>query len=102
MLVPRLAAAGAHRATHKPIIASVAGVALEDIDKVVSFFQHREKDLTLLHCVAEYPTANANLQLNQIDLLRERYGTCRSDIRPRRPRADAIGDAGAGQGGAGH
>jgi sialic acid synthase SpsE/mannose-6-phosphate isomerase-like protein (cupin superfamily) len=60
-------------ASHKPIIASVAGVALEDIDKVVSFFQHREKDLTLLHCVAEYPTANANLQLNQIDLLRERY-----------------------------
>ena len=59
--------------THKPLIASVAGVALEDIDKVVSFFQHRQKDLTLLHCVAEYPTANSNLQLNQIDLLKERY-----------------------------
>ncbi len=59
--------------SRKPLIASVAGVALEDIDKVVSFFQHREKDLTLLHCVAEYPTANGNLQLNQIDLLRERY-----------------------------
>ena len=51
----------------------MAGVALEDIDKVVSFFEHREKDLTLLHCVAEYPTANDHLQLNQIDLLKERY-----------------------------
>ena len=59
--------------TQKPLIASAAGVALEDIDKVVSFFEHREKDLTLLHCVAEYPTADNNLQLNQIDLLKERY-----------------------------
>ncbi len=57
----------------KPIIASAAGVSLEDIDKVVSFFEHREKDFSLNHCVAEYPTLNENLQLNQIDLLRSRY-----------------------------
>lgn len=59
--------------TKSPIIASTAGVSFEDIDKVVSFFQHRNKNLSLMHCVAEYPTANENLQLNQIDLLRERY-----------------------------
>jgi sialic acid synthase SpsE/quercetin dioxygenase-like cupin family protein len=57
----------------KPIIASVAGMLLEDIDKVVSFFQHRRKSLSLMHCVAEYPTADEHLQLNQIDLLRSRY-----------------------------
>lgn len=56
-----------------PIIASTAGVELEDIDKVVQFFSHRDKNFSLLHCVAEYPTKNKNLQLNQIDLLKSRY-----------------------------
>jgi N-acetylneuraminate synthase len=60
--------------TDRPLIASTAGVALEDLDKVVSFLEHRNKDLTLMHCVAEYPTPNADLQLNQIDFLHDRYG----------------------------
>lgn len=59
--------------TNKPIIASTAGAVLEDIDKVVSFFQHRSKDFCIMHCVGEYPTNRSNLQLNQIDLLRRRY-----------------------------
>jgi N-acetylneuraminate synthase len=59
--------------TNKPVIASTAGAALEDMDKVVSFFQHRKKNLSLMHCVARYPTAPGNLELNQIDLLRSRY-----------------------------
>lgn len=57
----------------KPIIASTAGVDLEDIDKVVSFFRHRNKRLILMHCVGEYPTVNEKLNLNQIDLLKNRY-----------------------------
>jgi len=59
--------------TEKPIIASTAGVALEEMDKVVSFFEHRQRDFALMHCVAEYPTGAQYLQLNQISLLRERY-----------------------------
>ena len=59
--------------TDKPVIASIAGASLEEIGKVVSFFDHRKKKLALMHCVAAYPTANNNLQLNQIDLLRSRY-----------------------------
>ncbi|MBI2054292.1 MAG: N-acetylneuraminate synthase family protein [Candidatus Staskawiczbacteria bacterium] len=59
--------------TNKPIIASTAGVPLEDIDRAVSFFNHREKKFTLMHCVGEYPTLPQNLQLNQIDLLKNRY-----------------------------
>ena len=57
----------------KPVIASVAGATLEDIDKVVSFFEHRSRTLHLMHCVGEYPTPDNNLQLNQIDLLKSRY-----------------------------
>jgi sialic acid synthase SpsE/mannose-6-phosphate isomerase-like protein (cupin superfamily) len=56
-----------------PIIGSVAGVSLQDIDKVVSFFRHRNRPMSLMHCVGEYPTRNENLQLNQIDLLKKRY-----------------------------
>lgn len=59
--------------TDKPVIASTAGASLEQMDNVVSFFEHREKDFALMHCVAEYPVATPNLQLNQIDLIRERY-----------------------------
>lgn len=59
--------------TNKLLIASTAGVNLRDIDKVVSFFQHRKKDFALMHCVGEYPTKKENLQLNQIDLLKQRY-----------------------------
>ena len=57
----------------KPIIASVAGVPLENMDKVVSFFEHRKKKFVLMHCVGEYPTPPEDLQLNQIDLLKKRY-----------------------------
>lgn len=61
----------------RPIIASTAAVPLEDLDKVVSFFCHRDKNLALMHCVAEYPTPAARFQLNQIDLLRNRYAQLR-------------------------
>lgn len=59
--------------TQKPIIASTAGSTFEEIDKVVSFFEHRDKQLSIMHCVAEYPTPNDKLQLNQIDIYKKRY-----------------------------
>ena len=60
-------------ATKLPVIASTAGAFLEDIDKVVQFFHHRNIPLALMHCVAEYPTPNDKLELNQITLLQQRY-----------------------------
>ncbi|MFA5062291.1 MAG: N-acetylneuraminate synthase family protein [Patescibacteria group bacterium] len=57
----------------KPIIASTGGVKLEDIDKVVSFLEHRNKKFAIMHCVGQYPTPEDQLQFNQITLLRERY-----------------------------
>ena len=56
-----------------PIIASTAGATLQEIDNVVAFFTNRDKDLTIMHCVGEYPTETVNLQLNQIGFLRDRY-----------------------------
>lgn len=56
-----------------PIVASTAASGIEDIDAVVSFFQHRRKQLTLMHCVGEYPTPDQRLAIRQIELLRQRY-----------------------------
>ena len=54
-----------------PVIASTAGSSEETIWKVVSFFRHRNVDLTLLHCVAEYPTIARHLNLRQIEHLKK-------------------------------
>lgn len=59
--------------TDKPVIASTAGATPEEVDNVVSFFQHRARDLTLMHCVAEYPTPDEHLHIARIDALRQRY-----------------------------
>jgi N-acetylneuraminate synthase len=56
-----------------PIVMSTAGEPLEEIDRVVSFFRHRNKQLTVMHCVGEYPAPDAHLHLGQISLLRKRY-----------------------------
>lgn len=57
----------------KPIIASTAGASLDEINNVVSFFKHRDKNISIMHCVADYPTRIENLQLNQIDILKEKF-----------------------------
>jgi len=58
---------------NKPIIASTAGASESDIDNVISFFKNRGKNFAIMHCVAEYPTKNENLNLSQIDYLKNRY-----------------------------
>lgn len=63
--------------TKRPIIASTAGATLIDIDQVVSFLSHRNKQFAILHCVGEYPTPDEHLNLNQIDSLKARYPNLR-------------------------
>jgi len=57
----------------KPVICSTGGLTTEDIDNVVSFFQHRAVHFALMHCVSIYPTPDERLSLNQIRTMRERY-----------------------------
>jgi sialic acid synthase SpsE/mannose-6-phosphate isomerase-like protein (cupin superfamily) len=56
-----------------PIVASTAGEPLEEVDRVVSFFKHREKSIVIMHCVGEYPAPDDHLHLGQIALLKKRY-----------------------------
>lgn len=58
---------------NKPIIMSTAGSSIEEIDRVVSFMTNRNQKLSLMHCVGEYPTPYNHLELNQINLLKNRY-----------------------------
>ncbi len=59
--------------TRKPVIASSGGSSLKDTDDLVTFFANRNIPLALNHCVSLYPTEERDLELNQIDFLRERY-----------------------------
>lgn len=59
--------------TNLPVIASAAGSSEETVDRVVAFFRNRNTELSLMHCVAEYPTPNENLEMNQIDYYKNRY-----------------------------
>ena len=62
--------------TDKPIIASTAGATLEEIDRVISFFTNRDKDLPSC-IVLKYPTPDEKMHLSQIDLLIKRYPNVR-------------------------
>lgn len=59
--------------TRKPVIASTGGSSLRDVDDLVTFFSHRGIPLALNHCVSLYPSEDGELELNQIDYLRDRY-----------------------------
>lgn len=60
-------------ATHKPVIISVGGRTISDIDKLYNYFTHRRCDFAFMHCIAEYPAPMERLQLDFIDKLRRRY-----------------------------
>lgn len=59
--------------TKKPVIASTGGSSLKDLDDLVTFFENRNLQLALNHCVSTYPNEYLELELNQIDFLKKRY-----------------------------
>ncbi|WP_306591449.1 N-acetylneuraminate synthase family protein [Geothrix sp. 21YS21S-4] len=59
--------------TRKPVIASTGGSSLRDVDDLVTFFSNRGIPLALNHCVSLYPSEDGELEMNQIEFLRNRY-----------------------------
>jgi N-acetylneuraminate synthase len=59
--------------TKKPVIVSTGGSSLKDIDDLVTFFANRHIPLAINHCVSLYPSEDHEIELNQIDFLRNRY-----------------------------
>lgn len=59
--------------TRKPVIVSTGGSSLKSIDDLVTFFEHRDIPLAINHCVSIYPSEREEMELNQIDFLKNRY-----------------------------
>ena len=59
--------------TRRPVIVSVGGTSLKDVDDMVTFFENRNIPMAINHCVAAYPHDDSECELNQIDYLKNRY-----------------------------
>lgn len=59
--------------TRKPVSFSTGGSSLKDMDDLVKFFANRKIPFAVNHCVALYPSEDHELELNQVDFLRQRY-----------------------------
>lgn len=59
--------------THKPVIISIGGKTISDIDKIFNYFTHKKCEFAFMHCIAEYPAPMERLQLDFIDKLKRRY-----------------------------
>lgn len=59
--------------TRKPVIASSGGSSVKDTDDLVTVFDKRNIPLAINHCVSLYPSEDHELEMNQIDFLKNRY-----------------------------
>lgn len=59
--------------TRKPVVVSTGGSSLKDVDDLVTFFRNRNIPLAVNHCVSLYPSEDSELEINQVDFLRNRY-----------------------------
>lgn len=57
----------------KPLIVSTGGKTIEEIDNIFNFLTHRDCEFAFMHCVAEYPVASENIQLDFMDRMHGRY-----------------------------
>lgn len=59
--------------TKKPVILSTGGANDKEIDSVIAFFKNRNIPIAINHCVSKYPSEDDELELDQINYLKERY-----------------------------
>jgi sialic acid synthase SpsE len=59
--------------TRLPVIISSGGAKEKDLDDVVKFFENRGIELAINHCVSIYPSEDSDLNLDQIDYLKNRF-----------------------------
>lgn len=60
-------------ATKKPVIVSTGGASMKSTDELVTFFENRDIPLAINHCVSIYPSDDTELEINQVDYLKNRY-----------------------------
>ena len=60
--------------TKIPIILSTGMAGKEELDNALSTITRYHNDISILHCVSQYPTHPENLNLNTIKYLKKHYG----------------------------
>ncbi len=59
--------------TKKPVIISTGGANDKQIDDVIKFFTNRNIPIAVNHCVSKYPSEDDELELDQIDYIKNKY-----------------------------
>ena len=59
--------------TKKPVILSTGGANEKQMDDAIKFFINRNIPIAVNHCVSKYPSEDDELELDQIDYLKNRY-----------------------------
>jgi N-acetylneuraminate synthase len=59
--------------TKKPVIISTGGANDKQIDDVIKFFTNRNIPIAVNHCVSKYPSEDNELELDQINYLKQKY-----------------------------
>lgn len=59
--------------TNKPVILSTGGANEKQMDDAIKFFINRNIPIAINHCVSKYPSEDNELELDQIDYLKNRY-----------------------------
>lgn len=59
--------------TKKPVIISTGGANDKQIDDVIKFFTNRNIPIAVNHCVSKYPSEDNELELDQIDYIKNKY-----------------------------
>lgn len=57
----------------KPTIISIGGTDVSDFEKVSKYFKEKDVPLAVNHCVSLYPSEDHELNLHQIDFLKNKY-----------------------------
>jgi 3-deoxy-D-glycero-D-galacto-nononate 9-phosphate synthase len=60
--------------TKIPIIVSTGMAGKQELDEAIDVITRYHSDITILHCVSEYPTHPVNVNFNSIPYLIENYG----------------------------
>tara|TARA_Y100001970_G_scaffold261626_1_gene344957 strand:- start:12840 stop:14342 length:1503 start_codon:yes stop_codon:yes gene_type:complete len=58
---------------NKPLIVSTGGMDIHQVDWVVNYLKKKNSKFAIMHCVSIYPTQDDQLNLGQINVLKNRY-----------------------------
>lgn len=59
--------------TNKPVIISTGMSSIKEISETIKIYKNNKKNISLLHCVSNYPCSYSSLNINSLKLLNETF-----------------------------